>query len=131
MKIIITENQYNLLIENNYLKSDNPYMFMIENIIGRDEYVDWWQLSTNDRADYKIEYQVGAAALWYEDDNIVGTIYIDITNIVYGDAMDDYWLVALSMKDIPDIAWEKLEKSIIEKLKKWLPEINVNIEFVY
>ena len=131
MKYIITEAQHKLLIENKYLKSDNPIIFMIDNIIGKDEYEDWWMLSPGERADFKIEFQVGASALWYKGDNIVGTIYIDITNLVYGDAIEDYWLVAQSREDIPDTAWDFLDAKIIAKLKNWLPEINVDIEFIY
>lgn len=131
MKIIITEAQHKLLIENKYLKSENPLIDAIDNIIGEDEYEDWWSLSKEERADFKIEYKVGASALWYEGDNIVGTIYIDITNLVYGDATDDYWLVAQSRDDIPDTAWTNLEDKIIKKLENWLPEININIEFIY
>ena len=131
MKYIITEAQHKLLIENKYLKSDNPLIDAIDNIIGEDEYADSWMLSKNEKADFKITYKVGASALWYKGNNIVGTIYIDITNLVYGNAMEDYWLVAQSRDDIPDTGWAYLDSKILDKLNNWLPEINVDIEFIY
>ena len=131
MKIVITEAQYNRLVKREYIKTENPIIDAINHIIDKGEYVDWWALSSDERADFKIEYQVGASALWYEGDNIVGTIYIDITNLIFGSAMDNEWLEAQSMSDITYAAWEHLENMIKEKLKDWLPEINVNIEFVY
>ena len=121
-----------LLEETKFLNSDEGIVRAINHLIKDGEYEGSWKLSDDEIANFYIQYEVGWPVLWQENNKIVGIVYIDVTKLVYGSAVDDFWLTADDMERIPDNVWDDLRVEILKKIKNFLPNnMDVKVEFIY
>ena len=132
---IVTESES--WADRNYrLPKKHPMVQAIIRVIGESGvFNDSYSLpysENDDMEDYQIDYHIDKVSLWADDDGEYnGTIYLMLDKIILGDSDGDDWERVYYRDALPNSCWDRLEEEIIEKIKKWIPNVGVDIELVF
>jgi hypothetical protein len=132
---IVTESES--WADRNYLlPKKHPMVQLIIKVIGEvgvynDSFIQPYD-ENDDMEDYQIDYHIDKVSLWADDDgDYNGTIYLMLDKIILGDSDGDDWTRVYGRDDLPSFCWDAMEEEIIERIKKWIPNVGVDIELVF
>lgn len=82
--------------------------------------------------DFQIDYHIDKVSLWADEDgDYNGTIYLMLDKIILGDSDGDDWTRVYGRDDSPSFCWDAMEEEIIERIKKWIPNVGVDIALIF
>lgn len=139
----INGNNQKIVTEFSFLKESDfrapnthPIVKAITNVVGEEgEYKDWYSAPFADNEepiDFFFRYKLDKVSIWKEkNDEFSGTIKLIITNIAVGNSEENDWERMYYRDDLPSWIWDDFEESIIEKVEKWIPNVDVDIELKF